>query len=129
MVKVVTDQMRDSLALKDCLFSVLTLKATYELDGICNTTRQKTAKKQVEMLFKFILLCWDDVSPGRTSLEIWNSLKLMNANGRNTLVMEIMTMNVVEMTMSYVDITYMVVWSKSNIARRMSSLRLVTNVR
>ena len=53
----------------------------------------------------------------------------MNTKGGNTMIMQIIIKSVVEMIMSFVDIAYKIVWKMSNTARRVNSLRLVTDVR
>ena len=61
MVKNVTVQIKDNLTLEASLFSVPTSKIIYILDGTDNATRQATANKQVEILFKFIVVLFSDV--------------------------------------------------------------------
>ena len=95
-----------------------------------NIRRQATANKQLEILFKWIVLFLDNFAfLPRTSLEILNSLKLRYTKGGNRTMVPIIKTSVREMTMSFVEITYEVVCTTSNIARRVNSLRLVTDVR
>ena len=84
MVKNLTVPMKDNLTLEASLFSVFMLKIVYRLVGIDNTTIQATTDKQVEILFKFIVVLFSGDILRRTSLKILNSLKLRNTNGRNT---------------------------------------------
>ena len=56
MVNIVVTQMWDNLALEACLFSVLRLYTMYTTAGIDNSTRQATTNKQVEILFKSIVV-------------------------------------------------------------------------
>ena len=80
----------------------------YTMVGIDNTTRQATTSKQVEILFKFIVvLVSDNVAIlRRASVEIWNSLKLRYANGRNTTIREITKTIVLGMILSFVEVIF-----------------------
>ena len=131
IVKNVAVQMTDNLAFEASLFSEFMLKIIYIQFGINNTTRQATTNKQVEILFKFILVLFSgDVDIlRRTSLEILNSLKLRNTKGRNTAITINTGCTVLGMIMSCVEITFKVVWKMSSIARKVISLCLVTDAR
>ena len=96
-----------------------------------NTTRQATTNKQAEILFKFTVGSFsvDVVFMRRTPLEILKSLKLMNIKQKNRMIKRNITASVQEIIMSSAEITYKVVCTMSNTARRVSSLRLVTDVR
>ena len=130
MVKIVIAQVRDNLALEPCLFSVLILKTMYTLNGMDNIRRQAATNKQVEILFKFSVVPFsDDVAfLRRTSLEILNSLKLRYSNGRNIAMTKVIIWNVLFMIMPFVEMLYKVLLIRSSIARRVSILRLVTDV-
>ena len=83
----------------------------YTLDGIDNTTRQATTNKQVEILFKFIVVLFSaDVSFLLcTSREILNSLKLRYINGKNRVITKIIRLVTLEMIMSIAEIVRRVV--------------------
>ena len=87
-----------------------------ELD---NTIRQATTNKHVEILFKLIvaLFSGDIALLRRTSLDILNSLKLKYSKGGDDATRKIITTDVQEIIMSFVEITYKMVWTISNIAR------------
>ena len=94
-----------------------------------NITRQATTKKQVEILFKFnVVLSPGDVFVRRKYREILNSLKFMYSNGGDETIVKINIKKFLAMIMSFVEITYKEVKKISSIARRVSSLRLVTDV-
>ena len=70
--------MYDNQALKACLFLVLILKTTPKLTEMDSTTRLATTNKQVETVFKFLVVPFsgDFAFLRCTFLEILNSLKL-----------------------------------------------------
>ena len=70
--------MLDNLTPVDSLFSALISKTMDTLDAMDNTTTQATTNKQVEMLFKLIVVLFsrDVCFLRRTFREILNSLKL-----------------------------------------------------
>ena len=86
---------------------------------------------QWTILFKLIVVLFlrDIAFFRRTSLEILNSLKLRYSNGGNTAITKISTLSALGMILSFLEITFKLTWKVSNIARRVSSLRLVTDVR
>ena len=131
MVNSVPTQIRDSITMEASLFPVLILKTMYTLNGMDNTTRETTTNKQVEILFKFIVVLFseDIVFFLRTTLVILNNLKFKYANGGNTAMIQITETTFLGIIKSFVEIAYKVVWEMSNIASRVSSLRLVTDVR
>ena len=131
MFQIVIDQMKDNLTLEGCLFSAIISKTRSALAEVDDSTTRPTTNKQVEILFKFIvvLVSGDATFLRRTSLEILNSLKLRYTSGRNTVTIKIVKSSVLAIIMSFVAITCNAVWKMSNIARRVSSLRLVTDVR
>ena len=131
MFQIVIDQMKDNLTLEGCLFSAIISKTRSALAEVDDSTTRPTTNKQVEILFKFIvvLVSGDATFLRRTSLEILNSLKLRYTSGRNTVTIKIVKSSVLAIIMSFVAITCNAVKKMSNIARRVSSLRLVTDVR
>ena len=64
-----------------------------------------------------------------TFLAIINSLKLTNINGGRYKAKKIIKNTGPEITKSFLEIVHMTIAGKSNIVRRVSSLRLVTDVR
>ena len=96
-----------------------------------NTTREAEASKQAEILFKFfvVLSSADILFLRRISLDILNSLKLKYSNGGNEAIIKVTITDAQGMIMSFEEITHKVVYKISIIARRVSSLRLVTDVR
>ena len=87
MVKIVTVQMLDNITLEACSLSALVLTSMATPVGMDNTTREATINKQVEILFRLIIVIFSGEVAflRRTSLEILNSLKLRNTNGVNTV--------------------------------------------
>ena len=92
--------------------------------------RQATAHKDVEMFLKFV----DVLFPGDTArsscslLAMMNNLKLTNINGRRNKAMKTNKNTAQEVTKAFLDIIFIIITGMSNIARRVSSLRLVTDV-
>ena len=93
-----------------------------------NATRQTTTNKQVEILFKFTVFLFsaDVAFFRRTSLEILNSLKLRYTRRGNTAVLKTIAACVLDIMTSFIEMTCKAVGKMSNIARRVSSLRLFT---
>ena len=93
-------------------------------------TRQATTNEQVEILFKFsVVLSPGDVFVRRKYREILNSLTFMYSNGGNETTTKTNITTFLAMIMSFVEITYKEVKKMSNNATRVTSLRLVTDVR
>ena len=105
-MNIVATQTRDNLTLEACLLSDKISKTKYTPAEMDNTTRQATTSKQLEILFKHIVVLFsgDVTFLRRTSLEILNSLKLRYSNGGNTMIRKIIDATVQEMIMLFVDI-------------------------
>ena len=75
-----------SFTLEACLFLQITSKTMDTLDRMDNTTTQATTNKQVNILFKFIVVLFSGnvVLFRCISVEILNSLKFRYTNGGNT---------------------------------------------
>ena len=93
------------------------------------TTTQAAASKQVETFFKFILLlcCGDIALLRRFSLEIRYNLELMNMNGGNVTTIQIIPATPRVITLTIIKVVNAVL-KMSDIAKSVSSLRLVTDV-
>ena len=104
-----------------------TMNAATETD---NTTTQATTNKQAEILVKFtVVLLPGDVFVRRKSLETLNSLKLRYSNGGVDAKIKIILTTFLGIIMLFVATTYKVLQKMRIIARRVNSLRLVTDVR
>ena len=104
-------------------------KTTYAMAEMESITRQATTNKQVEILFKFsVVLSPGDIFVRRKYREILNSLKFMYSSGGDETTTKT-NITFLAMIMSFVEITYKEVKKMSSIARRVSSLRLVTDLR
>lgn len=93
-----------------------------------NNKRQATAHKADEMFFKFILVLFPVDTARCTFLAMMNNFKLKNINRGRNKARRIIKDNVAEITKFIREIVYMTVGTMSIIARRASSLRLVTDV-
>ena len=104
--------------------------AMSKLIGMDNNNVQATAHKAVEMFFKFIVVLFpgDTVRSRCTFLAMVNNLKLKNINGGRNKAMKIIKNTGLEITKLYAKIICMTVVVSSNIVRRVSNLRLVTDV-
>ena len=96
-----------------------------------NNPRHATTHKAVEMFFKFIVVRFldDTVRSRRIFLTMVNSLRLKNRNGGKYMAKTIVNITVGRIFISLPEIKYMTVVGASNIARKVNSLRLVTDVR
>ena len=56
MFQIVIDQMKDNLTLEGCLFSAIISKTRSALAEVDDSTTRPTTNKQVEILFKFIVV-------------------------------------------------------------------------
>ena len=94
------------------IFNVDIKENVYTLVGMDNTTRQATTNKQVEILFKSIVVLFsgDVAFPRRTFLEILNSFALSYNNGGKRVVLNIIILSGLGMIMSFVEITCKVLW-------------------
>ena len=91
--------------------------------------RQATAHKAVEMFLRFIVLFPGDVARSRiTFLAMTNSLKLININGGRYKTMKTRINNAGLTDKPSLETTYMTAGGMSNVKKRVSSLRLVTDV-
>ena len=131
MVNIVVPQTIDNLALEASLFSVLILKTMYSPVIMHNTTRVPTTNKQVEILFKFIVVLFsgDVAFLRRTFLEMMNNLKLEYIKGGNTTRATVSMLRAFGMIILSLKIMFKVIYTISNIARGVSSRCLVTDVR
>ena len=129
MVHSVSAQTPDNLKLVSYLFSETISKTIYTLVEIDNITRQATASKHVEILFRFMVLLFSGDFFRLTSLEILNSLVLKHTNGRYTKMIKIIKTIVLDMIVPFVEIALNVMWKMISNARRDSNLHLVTDVR
>ena len=105
--------------------------AMSKLIGMDNNNVQPTAHKAVEMFFKFIVVLFPgDTARSRcTFLAMTNNLKLTNINGGRNTAMRTIKNTGLENSKLYPKLICMTVVVICNIARRVSSLRLVTDVR
>ena len=95
-----------------------------------NKIRQVTAHKAVEMFLRFIVLFLGDVARSRfTFLAMTNSLKLMNINGGRYKTLKSRKKTEPKTSRPLLEIKYMKTGGMSDIRKRVSSLRLVTEVR
>ena len=111
MVNIVVAQTADNLALEASLFSVLILKTMYSPVIMHNTRRAPTTNKQVEILFKFIVVLFsgDAAFLRRTFLEMMNNLKLKYIKGGNTTRITISMLRAFGMIMLSLEIMFKVV--------------------
>ena len=107
------------------------LNVMKKLAGMENNIKQATAHKPTEMFFKFtVVLCPGGTVRLRvTFLAIASNLKLANINGGKNNATKIAKNTAREIAVPVLEIIYTTVVVISNIARRVSSLRLVTDVR
>ena len=89
------------------------------------------AHKDVEMFLKFldVLFPGDTARSSCTLLAMMNNLKLININGRRNKAVKINKNTAQEFTKAFLEIIFIIITGMSNFARRVSSLRLVTDVR
>ena len=85
----------------------------------------------MEMFFKFFhfLFPGDTDRLLRSFLAMTANLKLTNINGGKNKAMRITKFTEIEITKPFLEIIYKTAIGMSNIARRVSGLRLVTDVR
>ena len=89
-----------------------------------------TAHKPIEMFLKFFLVLFpgDAALSWRTFLTMINNLKLTNIIGGKNKALKAIKYAASGITKAFLDIIYKTMVGMSNIARRVSSLRLVTDV-
>ena len=96
-----------------------------------NKIRQATAHKAVEMFLKFVVVLFPDDTACSSCifLAMMYNFKLTNINGGRNNAMKINEKTAQEITKAFLEIIFIIITGMSNIARRVSSLRLVTDVR
>ena len=108
-------------------------EAMWKQNGTYSNIRQATAYKPVEMFFKFNV----GLSPGTgdtacsrlTFRAMVNNLRLTNINGGRNKARRIIKNTLPRITKPLAEIRYVTTVEMSNIARRVSNLPLVTDVR
>ena len=96
-----------------------------------SNTRQATTHKAVETVFKFFVVLFSgDAALSRCTFRTMiNNLKLTNINGGRNKPRKIVIVTGKEIIKPFIDIKHLTAIVVTNIARRVSSLRLVTDVR
>ena len=105
--------------------------AIKKLFGMDNNKRQAATYKPREMFFKFIAVLFSgDIARSLcTYLATMNNLKLITANAGRHKANRIIKYSPGEITTLFLEIVYITSVGMSNIASRVNSLRLVTDVR
>ena len=100
-----------------------------KLFGIDTNIRQATAHKAVEMFFEFTVVLFPGaIARSRCNfLAMANNFKLTKINGGTNMTVKIIKNIGKDMT-PYLEIIYTTADGISNITRKVSSLRLVTDV-
>ena len=129
MVIHVYDQIYDNLIVFVDLSAKL--NTMLKLVGMQNNIRQATTHKAIQMFCKFtvVLFSGDAARPRCTFLTTINHLKLTKINGGRNKARKISKSIAPEIAKLFLEIMRRTVIGKSNIARRVNSLRLVTDVR
>ena len=93
--------------------------------------RLARSHKAVEMFFKFFHFLFPGDTDGllRSFLAMTANLKLTNINGAKNKAMTISKFTEIDITKPFLEIIYKTATGMSTIPRRVSSLRLVTDVR
>ena len=96
-----------------------------------NSIRQATAHKPIKVFLKFILVLFrgDAVRSRCTFLAMIRNFKLTNMNGRRIELIKIIKDTVEKIGKPFSEIIHMTAVVTTNIARKVSNLRLVTDVR
>ena len=107
------------------------LNAMLKLVGMYNNIREAKTHKAIEMFCKFtVVLFSGDAARSRcTFLTMMNNFKLTNINGGRNKARKMSKSIATEITKPFLEIICMTVIGISNIARRVNSLCLVTDVR